>query len=96
MSFDGIQVQHAKLVQGAADMLKSAKDIQARLDQLEDELNSLKSNWHGAAQEAYREAKLRWDTAMSEMILLLEDAGRGVEAANMAYQAADARGRDKF
>ena len=41
MSFDGIKVQHGHLDAGAADVMKAAKDIEARLDQLENELNPL-------------------------------------------------------
>ena len=43
MSFDGIKVQHGHLDAGAADVMKAAKDIEARLTQLENELNPLKS-----------------------------------------------------
>ena len=34
MTFDGIKVQHGSLDAGAADVMKAAKDIEARLDQL--------------------------------------------------------------
>ena len=49
MSFDGIKVQHGNLEQGAADVMKAAKDIEARLDQLESDLNPLKADWNGNA-----------------------------------------------
>lgn len=96
MSTDGMLIRHATLDQGAADMMKSAKDIQTRLDLLEDDLKPLQGNWHGAAQAAYLEAKATWDRAMAEMIVLLGDAGRAVEQSNAAYLAADARGKARY
>ena len=41
MTFDGIQVQHGKLETGAADVIRAARDIEARLNTLEVELNPL-------------------------------------------------------
>jgi WXG100 family type VII secretion target len=96
MSFDGIKVQHGRLEQGAADVMSAAKDIEARLDALESELNPLRSDWNGNAKLAYDQAKAKWDAAMSDMILLLNDASRGVAASNDEYRAADNRGRDRF
>ena len=78
MSFDGINVEHGKLDQGSADVMAAAKDIQARLDTLEDELKPLASDWTGAAKEAYREAKATWDKAIADMIVLLEQASANV------------------
>ena len=77
MTFDGIKVEHGKLDQGSADVMAAAKDIEARLDNLEDELKPLASDWTGAAKEAYREAKATWDKAIADMIVLLEQARPG-------------------
>lgn len=96
MSFDGIKVQHSKLETGAADVMKAAKDIEARLNTLEDDLNPLRNDWNGSAKQAYADAKIKWDRAMSEMILLLEQASRGVDASNAEYRAADTRGANRF
>ncbi|PUA82890.1 WXG100 family type VII secretion target [Nocardioides currus] len=96
MSFDGINVQHGKLDQGSADVLTAAKDIQTRLDTLEDELKPLASDWTGAAKEAYREAKATWDKAIADMIALLEQASVNVDTSNQEYKAADARGAGRF
>ena len=57
MSFDGINVEHGKLDQGSADVIAAARDPEARLNTLEDELKPLAVDWTGAAKEAYREAK---------------------------------------
>jgi WXG100 family type VII secretion target len=96
MSFDGIKVEHGKLDQGSADVMAAAKDIQSRLDTLEDELKPLASDWTGAAKEAYREAKATWDKAIADMIVLLEQASTNVDTSNQEYKAADARGAGRF
>lgn len=96
MSFDGINVQHGKLDQGAADAIQAAKDIEARLDALENELNPLKNDWIGSAKLAYDDAKAKWDQAIADMILLLQQAGQGVSDSNAEYQAADKRGANRF
>jgi early secretory antigenic target protein ESAT-6 len=96
MSFDGIKVEHGKLDAGSADVMAAAKDIQSRLDTLEDELKPLASDWTGAAKEAYREAKATWDKAIADMIALLEQASLNVDTSNQEYKAADARGAGRF
>ncbi len=96
MTFDGIKVEHGKLDSGSADVIAAAKDIEARLNTLEDELRPLAGDWTGAAKEAYREAKETWDRAISDMIILLNQAGQNVDTSNQEYKAADARGASRF
>ncbi len=96
MSFDGIKVEHGRLDQGSADVMAAAKEIQTRLDTLEDELKPLASDWTGAAKEAYREAKATWDKAIADMIILLQQASSNVDTSNQEYKAADARGAGRF
>lgn len=94
--FDGIKVNHGALSQGAQDLLGAAKGIQARLDQLEGDLKPLATNWTGSARQSYDTAKARWDQAIAEMILLLQDTSTGVDSSNAEYMAADRRGADRF
>jgi early secretory antigenic target protein ESAT-6 len=96
MSFDGIKVEHGRLDQGSADVMAAAKDIEARLNTLEDELKPLASDWTGAAKEAYADAKATWDKAIADMITLLNQAGTNVDTSNQEYKAADARGAGRF
>jgi 6 kDa early secretory antigenic target len=96
MSFDGIKVEHGRLDQGSADVMAAARDIQARLNTLEDELKPLASDWTGAAKEAYADAKATWDKAIADMITLLNQAGTNVDTSNQEYKAADARGAGRF
>lgn len=96
MSFNGISVQHDKLDTGSSDVMTAATNIQTRLDNLEDELKPLASDWTGAAKEAYREAKETWDRAIADMITLLQQASSNVDTSNQEYKAADQRGAGRF
>lgn len=96
MSFDGIRVDHGALGQGAQDLLGAARAIQGRLDQLEGDLRPLAGDWSGQARAAYDVAKARWDQAIADMVLLLQDTSSGVDLANADYQAADRRGAQRF
>lgn len=96
MHTDGISVQHGKLDQGSADVMKAATDIQTRLNDLEGELKPLASDWTGAAKDAYHEAMTAWDKAIADMIQLLRQASAGVDNSNKEYKSADSRGASRF
>lgn len=93
---NGISVQHAALDNAASDLMQTAKRIQQRLDTLEGELQPLRAEWTGQAEQAYVAAKARWDQAIQEMIALLAETGTAVSASNSAYRAADQRGAARF
>jgi WXG100 family type VII secretion target len=66
------------------------------MNHLEQELNPLRSNWIGDAQQAYTVAKQRWDGAIHEMKDLLRSTSQQVTQSNAEYRAADARGARSF
>lgn len=96
MSFDGITVDHGALDQASADLMNAARKIDSRLNQLEDSLKPLASEWTGAAQQSYHAAKAQWDQAIAEMVLLLGDVSLAVSRSNDEYRAADQRGASRF
>lgn len=96
MSFDGIRVDHGALDQASMDLKSTAKKIETRLDELENQLAPLASDWTGSAKESYRQAKQTWDTAINEMVALLDQVGMAVSSSNDEYKAADARGAGRF
>jgi 6 kDa early secretory antigenic target len=96
MNLDGIRVRHSALDQAAADMYSTVKAIDDRMNRLESELEPLRSDWHGQAQEAYRIAKAKWDWAIQEMRDLLDESHQTVYQSNAEYMAADNRGAAQF
>jgi WXG100 family type VII secretion target len=89
-------VNHAGLEGVADDLLAVVGRIDDRMRALEHELDPLRSDWVGEAQEAYGFAKRRWDTAIAEMRDLLQATSVQVRRSNDDYRAADARGARAF
>ena len=96
MSLDGLRVNHAGLDTAAEDMYRTVKDIDDRLNRLEQELAPLRSDWTGNAQQAYTTAKAKWDGAIQEMRNLLDETSKTVMQSNAEYKAADQRGAASF
>ncbi|QYJ03666.1 WXG100 family type VII secretion target [Nocardioides panacisoli] len=96
MNLDGMRVNHAALEQAAADLQQTVRHIDARMDRLESELEPLRSDWAGAAQQTYVVAKSQWDRAIAEMRDLLDQTRLTVQQSNAEYAAADRRGAAAF
>ncbi|HEX5860618.1 MAG TPA: WXG100 family type VII secretion target [Nocardioides sp.] len=96
MNFDGLRVDHGGLDTAAADLFATVREIDDRLNRLEDELAPLRSEWVGNAQQAYAMAKGRWDAAIAEMNELLGQTSKAVHQSNEEYRAADRRGAALF
>ena len=96
MTLDGIRVNHQALEHAAADMVQTVRDIDDRLNRLESELQPLRNDWAGNAQQSYTVAKAKWDTAIQEMKDLLNETQQSVTQSNLDYQAADAKGAAQF
>lgn len=96
MELDGLKVNHAGLDQAADDLMGIVNKIDARMQHLERELNPLRANWAGDAQQSYTVAKARWDAAIHEMKDLLHSTSQQVTQSNAEYRAADARGARSF
>jgi WXG100 family type VII secretion target len=94
--FDGLVVNHQGLNEVTDHLYKMVKDIDDRMNNLERDLAPLQSEWSGNAQAAYNQAKLKWDTAIAEMMQLLNDTGTTVGQSNQDYHAADLRGAHSF
>lgn len=96
MDLDGLRVQHTGLDQAAQDMRAKVKEIDDRLDRLESELADLRASWAGHQRESYEAAKARWDWAIEQMKVLLDETSRTVHHSNAEYAAADTRGARTF
>ena len=94
--FDGLVVNHGGLNEVGDHLYKMVKDIDNRMNTLESDLAPLQSEWSGNAQTAYIQAKTKWDTAIAEMMQLLNDTGSTVGQSNQDYHSADLRGANSF
>ncbi len=96
MGFDGLIVNHGALDQAAADLSAAVRNIDSRMNQLENELAPLQSDWTGQAKEQYAISKNRWNTAIYEMLTLLGQTSTSVAQSNQDYIDADRRGANSF
>jgi WXG100 family type VII secretion target len=94
--FDGLVVNHGGLNEVTDHLYQAVKNIDTRMHNLERDLAPLQSEWSGNAQAAYNQAKTKWDTAIAEMMQLLNDTGTTVGQSNQDYHAADMRGANSF
>ena len=94
--FDGLHVNHAALDQAAQDLSNAVRGVDARMNQLEDELRPLQSDWNGQAKDQYAISKQRWNTAIYEMLTVLGQTSTSVTQSNADYISADQRGAQSF
>lgn len=96
MNLDALRVNHAGLDTAAQDLYTTVKEIDDRMNRLENELAPLRSDWTGNAQTSYTAAKAKWDWAIQEMKDLLDQTSQSVYQSNAEYKAADQRGAAAF
>ncbi len=91
-----LRVNHGGLDVASQDLAAAVKAIDDRLNRLEAELEPLRSDWSGEAQQSYLAAKAQWDGAMQEMRAILAQTSANVAQSNHDYLSADRRGASAF
>lgn len=72
-----VQLQHAH------------RDLSDILANLQSELNSLSSQWTGAAEDAYRERQLRWNNSLQVLNAEIDRLRRRTDESNSTFAAAE-------
>lgn len=90
------QVNYAALDAAAADITTGANNLQNCLDDLEQTLNQLRSNWEGKTQEAYDDAQRRWNQGLEGLKDVLNRTSSAVDAARSNYQTTDQSNAARF
>ncbi len=91
-----LRVNHGGLDAASQDLAAGVKAIDDRLNRLEAELEPLRGDWSGQAQQAYTVAKAKWDGAMQDMKSILAQTSANVSQSNSDYLSADRRGASAF
>lgn len=91
-----LKVGYEALDQAAANILTASSNLDDRLDQLEKYMNNAKQHWSGADAQAYEEARLKWNQAMTGMNSILRDIAKQVNLSKEEYQAAEANNAKRF
>ena len=90
------QVNYATLDGAAADIKSGANKLQQCLDDLEQTLNRLRSNWEGKTQEAYDSAQRRWNEGLEGLKDVLTRTSNAVDSARSNYQSTDQSNAARF
>lgn len=79
------KVEFGALQQAADDIKLGANNIDSKLQQMDQALAPLRSDWTGSASEAYTQAKAQWTSAISDMKQLLAELGSAVQSSHQDY-----------
>lgn len=91
-----LRVNYGALDGASSDLSSGATNIQSALDTMDAELQQLKTNWEGDAQQAYETAKAKWTAGMTGMKDVLAKISQLVAEANTSYNHTDKRNAARF
>ena len=91
-----LKVNYGSLSTASSDLNSGATAIQSTLDNMDAELQQLRSNWEGDAQEAYLVAKQQWTEGMDDMRQVLLQISQLVDQANQSYSSTDQANAARF
>lgn len=89
MNGGGLLVEHAALEQIQNDLGTAVRAIEDRMARLDSELGRMRSEFDGDARATYDQVKAKWDAAIHEMRLLLNDTGVQVGDSNANFSRVD-------
>ena len=75
---------------GEADYASIYSQLQSTISTLDAQLRSNLSMWDGQAQQAYYAAKAKWDAAMANMQVVLNNLRAVIGEANVNYTSTEA------
>lgn len=75
------------------DIRTTLKRIHDRLDELESGLRPIAATWQGEAALFYQQKQREWDTAATDIGLVLDQIGRALGTANENYRQVEQRNR---
>ena len=90
------QVNYGALDAAATDIKGGADRLQKCLDDLEQTLNRLRSNWEGKTQEAYDAAQRQWNQGLEGLKDVLIRTSYAVDSARDNYQSTDQSNAARF
>ncbi|HTN56569.1 MAG TPA: WXG100 family type VII secretion target [Microbacterium sp.] len=96
MGGNGYKMNFGTVDAAGTDLVRGAGNIETKLGDMETALKPLQADWTGSASEAYIQAKAKWNTALTEMKVLLHDIGRQVSQDSADGQANENRNKNRW
>jgi WXG100 family type VII secretion target len=87
---DYTRANFSSLSQGEANFQQVYSQLVQTIDTLDGQLRSNLSTWDGSAQQAYYAAKAKWDAAMANMQMVLNNLRGVIGEANVNYSTTEA------
>lgn len=91
-----MSVQTAQVSALSGEIRNGANAIQSQLNELENKVATLRSQWSGEAQVSYDRAQQQWTKSLGEMQQLLAKISTSTEQIGQAYNSSDARNANRF
>lgn len=86
---DGVTVDFGSLDAVAQNIKGRVKVVETRLNELDRQLGPLRTDWTGAASEAYEQTKATWSRDIGRMNDLLARIGQAVELSRAGFAQAE-------
>lgn len=80
----------------SAEIRNGATGIKGELDQLDNQVKQLISQWDGAAQQAYHQAQLQWSKSLTEIQQLLDNIATKTQEISSQYVQSDKSSAGRF
>lgn len=84
-----IFVTFEALAQAQGDVSSTSASINGQLADLKDYLAPLVASWTGSASSDYQAKQAQWDSAATDLNLVLAQIGQALGTANDTYQQAE-------
>lgn len=87
-----IRMNHGKMADIVDILLKGVRDMDSALDELEKYVLNLQDDFTGEAASAYNRTQAKWNQAIRDLGMALDQNSKFVNEANAAMGDADRRG----
>ncbi|QFZ23435.1 WXG100 family type VII secretion target [Saccharothrix syringae] len=91
-----IKVSFADMASAASDITSQANQVQSELDNLKSRLAPVIAQWDGNASGSYQAAQQAWDEAAAGLQQVMATIGVAVQQAGEAYQAAEQKNTSRW
>jgi early secretory antigenic target protein ESAT-6 len=93
---DAMKVDYGTIQRAAQDCEDTTKELQAKFDQLKQDLAPLVNSWQGDARDNYRAAQTQWDQQFDDLKQVLAKIAIALPQVADGYQATDKGVQDLF
>lgn len=93
---ENLRVTYGAVEQTAADIERSAKELQAELDRIWSAVKRVSNSWEGEAHQAFQAAERQWNSRASHIQSTLHEVATKIRSGGADYRATDRRAAGFF